>query len=164
MVMGAFLFFMVFSLMAFSVVRERFFLIFQSGGDASRYRLWTGAWAMFNDSPLIGTGVGLFMDRLHEYSKLTAQYAHNSYIQILAETGVLGLGGFLWFIGELVLGAYRRFKSDKDLVFTGVFLSLTAFLIHGFFDVHFYSLRISVLFWMLAGMLSVYSMSHEGGK
>ncbi len=164
MVMGAFLFFMVFSLMAFSVVRERFFLIFQSGGDASRYRLWTGAWAMFNDSPLIGTGVGLFMDRLREYSKLKAQYAHNNYVQILAETGVLGLGGFLWFIGELVLGAYRRLKSEKDLVFTGVFLSLTAFLIHGFFDVHFYSLRISVLFWMLAGMLSVYSMAHEGGQ
>lgn len=151
-----FFIFMAAGLIFLPVARERILITFKPGGDMSRIALWTGAFSMFSSSPIIGTGIGLFMDRLPEYSDHVGQYAHNSYLQILAETGLLGLGSFLWFLWALISASWVKLKETKDPILTGVLLAAAVFLIHSFFDTHFYSLRLSMFFWMLAGMLGVY--------
>jgi putative inorganic carbon (hco3(-)) transporter len=153
-----FFIFMAAGLIFLPVARERILITFQPGGDMSRIALWTGAFSMFRSSPVIGTGIGLFMDRLPEYSDHVGQYAHNSYLQILAETGILGLGAFLWFLFELISEACKKLKERREPMLMGVLLAATVFLIHSFFDTHFYSLRLSMFFWMLAGMVSVYCL------
>jgi O-antigen ligase len=77
--------------------------------------LWPRAVDLFVHSPIFGTGFGSFDDTpyhlegtpgLFSYNvpdapNFTAAHAHNSYLHILAETGVVGLGLFLWMLVEI---------------------------------------------------------------
>ena len=70
-----------------------------------RYSLWEAGWRMFKDRPLTGVGIGNYIGLLHFYGTglpfLTGKisWAHNTYIQILSETGLIG---FLFFMGMYV--------------------------------------------------------------
>lgn len=67
-----------------------------------RYALWEAGWKMFLDKPLVGVGIGNFELVLPFYSqgvellRNRSIWAHNTYIQILSETGIIG---FLLFMG-----------------------------------------------------------------
>ncbi|MDD3296601.1 MAG: O-antigen ligase family protein [Candidatus Omnitrophica bacterium] len=139
-------------------IRERFAYIFQIGGDTDRFRVWSAAILMFKASPLFGQGLGTFMDYINKYGSqyLVAQYAHNCYLQILAETGIAGLLSFLWFLGELMFRGYYKLKKTFNFLFIGLFCGILAFLVHSFFDTQLFSLKLSVLFWVMASFLAVY--------
>jgi len=68
-----------------------------------RYDLWRAGWAMWLDHPLAGVGIGQFGNFLAMYWKtslpIRANTPHSSYLQVLAETGVIG---FILFCGMLV--------------------------------------------------------------
>ena len=88
---------------------------------------------------------------------LGAQYAHNCYLQIWAETGLLSLSCFFLFLGT-ILAAGKKALNIQPLmpasyVTAATMSGIIAFLVHGFFDVHFYSAQLSALFWLMAGLL-----------
>lgn len=62
-----------------------------------RYNLWTAGWRMWLDHPLQGVGIGQYVERLASYgSDLLPVHrlrlgAHNMYIQVLSETGLVGI-------------------------------------------------------------------------
>ena len=66
-----------------------------------RIEVWRAAIAQWKLSPLIGTGSGtyLFYGRKFRGQAVQADpvYAHNDYLQLLAEYGTVGLGAFLLF-------------------------------------------------------------------
>lgn len=74
----------------------------------SRLGIWQVALFMFTDYPLLGGGLGSFP---HFYSvwgtelatDLLASHAHNIFLHLLAETGLLGLVGFLGLLLSIVL-------------------------------------------------------------
>lgn len=138
-----------------STLQERFFLAFKRGGDTGRLEIWRAAILMFRESPLIGKGLGLFMDLLPKYSKIGYYYAHNCYLQILSETGLGGFLSFLWFLKEIVWQGAKKLK-EHDILFSGLFFALITFLSHSFFDTNFYSLKLSILFWVLVSFIVVY--------
>ena len=152
-------FFLIFmtGIIVIPTIGERFVYIFKKGGDATRFRVWGAAIAMFKDSFLLGKGLGSFMGCFRQYSNLTIQYAHNCYLQILAETGLVGLLAFLWFLGEIILGSYKELRLKFDSLFLGLFSAFLAFLIHIFFDTQLYALKLSILFWVLASFLTIYT-------
>ncbi|MFH1752917.1 MAG: hypothetical protein ABH875_01920, partial [Candidatus Omnitrophota bacterium] len=51
----------------------------------------------------------------------------------------------------LVCGIRAALRSS-DLMLMGLVCGIFGFLVHGFFDNHFYSLQLSFLFWTLAGL------------
>ena len=72
----------------------------------TRLTIWTEALALFRSSPLLGRGLGSF-NVLSEIvqgtmAALSGAWVHNTYLQLLAETGILGLGSYLWV--QAVLG------------------------------------------------------------
>lgn len=136
-------------------LRQRFMFIMQKGGDAGRFRIWKVAFSMFAGSPVIGSGLGLFMDNFPKYSSSAPQYAHNCYLQVLAETGILGLGSFLWMLWEILKRACAEVRKKIDMIQIGVFSGFLAFLIHSFFDTQLYSLKLSILFWVMAAFLVI---------
>lgn len=144
----------------FPQIKSRFVYMFQQGGDADRYIIWKGAIRMIQDNPFLGKGVGTFMDYLSKYATLNARYAHNCYLQLWAETGIFSLLGFLGFLYLLLYGGIKYFKKEKDVLFLGILCGIFGFLVHSFFDNQFYSLQQSVLFWVMAGIVS--SMARSG--
>jgi len=154
---GLFLIFFAIAVINISSVRERFLLIFQSGGDSDRFRVWKLAMSMVKDSPLLGKGLGLFMSFFRDYSpNILIQYAHNCYLQMLAETGFIGFLPFLWFLIELMRTACKRIQGKNDFLLMGLFAAVSAFLVHMFFDTHLYSLKSAILFWLISAFLAVY--------
>ncbi len=70
-----------------------------------RYQLWRAGWKMWLDHPVSGVGIGMFFHNSYQYMSQIpgvsprALVAHNMYVQILAETGIVG---FILFMSILV--------------------------------------------------------------
>lgn len=141
---------------SFPSLKERFLLIAKDGGDADRFKVWKVALTMFSESPLFGKGLGLFMSHFSKYINISIQYAHNCYLQILAETGLLGFVSFVWFLGEIIFRGYKKLREKPDSLLFGLFFGLMVFLIHSFFDTQLFSVRLSLLFWLLASFITIY--------
>jgi O-antigen ligase len=117
----------------FTHIFERLLKIFQLKGTAGeRAHLWEKAWDLFSKSPLVGIGFGRYNDIISVYNeKLAGRYgtlavflhprfyygfdhAHNSYLQFLAETGIMGLGLLIFFWCLCFYIIYKALNSCKD--------------------------------------------------
>jgi len=125
-----------------------------------RYNLWRAGWMMWQDHPFTGVGIGQF---LHNSSRYMSQLpgviprelvAHNIYVSMLAETGIIGLILFLSIIA-IALGNFikaRRFQQSTYLnLYNTWLIVLLVMLIGGLTKTD----QIDKLLWMVMG-LSVY--------
>jgi len=119
-----------------------------------RIRYWTYSWEMIKSNPLLGVGLNHYLAELPHFVPVTETYrgyAHNSYLQIWAETGLIGLLSFLFPLVHL--NALRsNQKPPPTLLNTCLFIGCSAFLIQAAFDNHFFSMQPAFLFWTLWGM------------
>lgn len=123
--------------------------------NTGRLPVWQGTLQMIKNHPILGIGVGTYMSNYHTYFKNTpAPYAHNSYLQIWAESGIFSLISFLCFLFLLMHKGVMAFKKYQNTLVLGLTCGIFGFLIHSFVDVDFYSLQLSALFWLGAGMLN----------
>ncbi|MBN1564070.1 MAG: O-antigen ligase family protein [Anaerolineae bacterium] len=82
-----------------------------------RSELWRSALNMWADNPVAGVGIGQFKVELESYAviELKEQYyalgAHNMYLQILAETGMVGLFFFVSILLSALLALFRASRS-----------------------------------------------------
>lgn len=82
------------------IIRPSLFSRFENKDNilSNRQYLWSYAWEFFKENPLIGKGWGYYS---HNFSfslsgvEVSNLNAHNTYLQLLAETGVLGATIFL---------------------------------------------------------------------
>ncbi|MDD5465390.1 MAG: O-antigen ligase family protein [Candidatus Omnitrophica bacterium] len=135
--------------------QEILFSIFQFGGDADRFKYWQAAISMFKENPFLGKGVGTFMANFSKYlPNLVISYAHNCFLQILAESGIFSLIAFLLFICSVLYLGIKKFLSTRDPILLGGVCGLIGFLVHSFFDTNLYSLPLAVLFWLWLGIVA----------
>lgn len=80
-------------------------LTFEEGYTAGRGGLWSIASDMIGDSPLIGSGIGTFIDR-------NQLYAHNLFLQVAVDAGLFGVVSLLvvlgYFVGKIGLSTLRN--------------------------------------------------------
>jgi hypothetical protein len=90
---------------------ERFKEIFSEKGDNGRQRIeiWDAAIQMTKDNPWFGVGPGNFQNVIETYdSQLARMFSHNSFLNVLAETGVIGL---LLYLSVFLIGAFQLGKA-----------------------------------------------------
>ena len=131
-------------------------------GAIDRKFLWLAALRMFYAKPLFGVGLGTFMENYQRFwirPTTEIAYAHNCYLQTLAETGIIGLLAFMLFLYEWFAKTIqilsRPYKSEDAFVyfsFLGLTVGLLAYLLNSFVDTNLYSLTIAVLFWFILGL------------
>ena len=135
-------------------VFKRVVFIFTAGGDSARFEYWHNTLALIKRHPLLGHGIGTFMDRIHAQAPhLMPLYAHNCYLQILAETGIFSLIFFVSFLLFVLIKAVISYKENKDPLLLGLIGGSAGFLLHAFFDNHFYSVPLAFQFWIIFGMM-----------
>lgn len=140
----------VFLFLVFSVFLFSAFPI-QPESITYRQDLNLAAIKMWESSPLFGVGLNNFLVRLPEFYQSNGeirwfQPAHNLFLMVLAETGLIGLIGLIWF---LVL-TYRRLFNCSIVK---LLMPLTAILVLGLFDHYFYTLQQGqILLTMVLGM------------
>jgi hypothetical protein len=76
---------------------------------------------MLGTAPLFGVGIGQYPGRAGEFTSaaLVTVYppaahenAHNNFLQLLSELGIIGLGAFLWLIGASATAVAARLGHD----------------------------------------------------
>lgn len=76
-----------------------------SGSADERYTSIIIGWAMLSDSPLTGVGIGNFKPYRMEHLDGSPTVAHSLYGQVPGETGLIGIGAFLFFISGIFANA-----------------------------------------------------------
>ena len=125
-----------------------------------RISAWESGLAMFRDFPVVGAGLGTSPEILPRYqlppwTDLYFNHAHNDYLELLAETGIVGTVLFAWFafllIDRLRRGA-RWLTPALTPAFAGVVGGIAAMCMIDLFD---FDLRIpatALLFSVLLGL------------
>ena len=81
---------------------------------AERILIWQGTANMIQANPLMGVGLGNYLEKYHEVYELPdaknieLNHALNTYLQLWAETGIFGLILFLSIFGGILFWARRR--------------------------------------------------------
>lgn len=128
-----------------------------------RRAMFAAAWALFEGHPLLGVGHGM-------YSSLSAAHMpphlegvlltspHNLWLQVLAETGVVGFVGFNAAVGVALVRLGRRVHRARGLT-TAVatldrlaLVAMVALLLIGLMHFTLHHVPVALLFWTLAGV------------
>jgi O-antigen ligase len=108
---------------------------------SSRGWIWQDAIAMIGANPFLGVGMGAFETAYPRYSRqngsVTVGEAHNDYLQVLADCGIVGALLALWFIVATMRAVGRAIRS-RDPYLSGLALAsgagIFSILVHSLFD------------------------------
>ena len=137
---------------------------------AYRVSIWTASVNMLKDifRSGIGTGSAAFSAVYPAYALGGAAYAlhaHNLYLQIFVELGVVGIAVFvlmLFFFFRSVFSCYRTLDDRAQATtILAMGLGVFALLVQGLTDNVWYNYRIVLLFWLLMGL--VIGMGRDDG-
>jgi O-antigen ligase len=134
-------------------------------GDITTGRLhfWSVALQIFFDHPIIGTGFDSFGTVFSRYDTWSGAYrveqAHNDYLQILADGGILSFVMVAAFIYLLYRQGFRSIRKNADKFAVngavGALAGCTGILIHSFVDFPLRTPSNALFFLMLAAFASV---------
>jgi O-antigen ligase len=154
---------LVFSVVAIVAVQLQFSTRAERQGDNyteadsenSREELWKAGWQMFLAHPILGVGSRRFGEFARDYGELShdniGKNAHNTYIEVLATTGLLGFLGLcsmiFYAIRELrrlaPAGTPRALIAiQKATLVAFIAISFRSFLDSKVFDLGFYFLSV----------------------
>jgi O-antigen ligase len=134
-----------------------------SANVASRDALWRGAIAMSMDHPLTGVGPGRFGVESTDYVRdnpivLQDPVTHNSYLQILAESGPLALAAFLAFLAgswASVSRLHRRCEAAENPAGMRLATAVQAALLVAIVGAFFVSEQLASPFWLLGALAAI---------
>lgn len=130
-----------------------------------RWNIWEESLGMVQERPLTGFGINTYMTTFQGHRThlgVWPTYAHNCFIQMAVETGLLGLSAFLALLGAVIIRSgrilctLRASLSERPLalIFLGVYSGAVSFILHAVIETNFYSLQLSAMFWILTGLLT----------
>lgn len=130
--------------------------------NSERLRMWKAGWALWKDNPWLGVGPGNVRRAVSVYQEDRDKregpwgHLHNTYVHLLAERGILGLGTFLFWMGTLGWMSCRRWNAGGEaaraLGLMGV-LALVGFLSFGLTERAYGDAEIVMTFFFLMGLI-----------
>lgn len=134
--------------------------LLMDGSARKRFVMWQFAWELFRQHPLLGIGpYGYLEASMH--TRAQAITAHNYYVTMLAEQGLLGLFSYLAIVGTIFMRGLRnaRLLVDRNLrqlnfgLLLGLFTYQFALLFAGGRLTHNGVIYIHALYWVVVGLL-----------
>ena len=133
-----------------------------------RLMIWVETFLMWARHPWLGVGLGQYnlhqLEAQHRFFALgdwtrafhqNAAFvldAHNQYLQILAEQGLLGFGLFLFLVSLSMRGAKRRIATDP--LSRGLVVAWFGQLVLFLWNAPLFYAPVLILFWTTAGILA----------
>jgi O-antigen ligase len=118
-----------------------------------RQFLWQEAWGWIVASPLFGHGATSFVYYSNDFFPLahdTAPGAHNDYVRLLFEAGILGLASYAWLFLVIGARAFHGRRYDRPLAASIVAL-LLAYAVVSYSDNMLNYLTVNWYMWFAAG-------------
>jgi O-antigen ligase len=121
----------------------------KEGSNAERYKNWTQAVEMIQDHSLVGVGLGSYARSVDPgAADRSSIYAHNLFLDIAAETGILN--GII-FLLLILIPIWRNIKSG-GMLNLGLASGLVAFFVHSIFDTALYSPQVLTMFLIIIAL------------
>ncbi|HKO45964.1 MAG TPA: O-antigen ligase family protein [Pyrinomonadaceae bacterium] len=127
-----------------------------------RLHFWDVTVDIIKSHPIIGTGLGAFGVVYTGYDSRNGLYrleqAHNDYLQVLSDGGIVGaLLGLFFIVNLFRLGFMRRESRDEFRrgVATGAMAGCFAVLVHSFFDFTLHTPANALLFLVLCALATM---------
>jgi len=135
-----------------------------------RIAIWKFTGMMIKDHPLLGSGIGTYKyNTLRYQAEFFAQgenrslyphgfadKAHNEYLQLWAELGIIGLGIFIWLMISYFRFGLKILRKIKDEYRQGIIIGLmgavVAVLVDSIFGFPLHLPATIVLFWLALGL------------
>ena len=149
-------------------LRTRFEAMAHDAGERTRPIMWRGAWQLFREQPVWGSGAGSYNVAFEKYRpahfQLDSQWAHNDYLNTLSDYGAVGFGLFFGACGWVVIAGVRRARAqprpvtgdallDCPHLRQGVALGVGAFGLQLFVDFHLKIPALAMALAIVAGLL-----------
>jgi O-antigen ligase len=139
-------------------IREQLRISKQRFSGAGRTNFWNAATDVIKAKPVFGIGLNAYSKYFREHQLKYGGYPHNCYLQMAAETGLLGLGAFLFLAGSFfwrILQSVPQVDTAEALIFLGGAAGTLAFLVQSFFDTTLYNIQLAPVPWLMWGFLMV---------
>ena len=124
---------------------------------SARNAFWAAGWEAFSEHPVLGIGLGRFRTSDYIMSRIGRfRHAHNSFLNIAAELGLLGFGLWGALLCRWYVQVWRRFRSTEDPVeaslLHGLLLGVSGFLVTALADDPLFYSEGQVVFWFVLGI------------
>jgi O-antigen ligase/tetratricopeptide (TPR) repeat protein len=142
---------------------------FKQMAYVQRFLIWEAAYSMFKESPLLGHGWGNFeiiypfhqgkFLKIEKYSpfRTHANNAHNEILEVVSQTGIVGLGIYIWFFilfFKLGIDNYRKLTGEYEkVVALGLLGSILGMLVDNLLNVSLHFPMPALLFWVWMGLV-----------
>lgn len=148
-------------------ILNRFMSIGNMEDSSTSYRvyIWMGTIAMLKDYWFSGVGPGQAAYNLvypvYGYNGISAPHAHNTYLQIMCDSGIIGIFAFFVIIYQYFKALFCSYLKEIDktarILTISAMSAVSGFLVQSLFDYTFYNYRVMLLFWAVIGMGIVFS-------
>jgi O-antigen ligase len=128
----------------------------------NRTHIWNVSLDVIKNHPVFGAGLGAFPQAYTAFDTLNGmervEQAHNDYLQILADAGIVGLLIGAFFVFRLFRDGVRNIKTHNTLrrgVAVGALAGCFAIFVHSIFDFVLHTTAISMMFLTLCALVVV---------
>ena len=147
-----------------------------------RAAIWKFTLMMIKDNPLLGSGLGTFEYNTLKYQAKFfeqgqnrtiypygfAEKAHNEYLQLWSELGIIGLSIFIWLMVSYFNYGIKMLQKAKDDYKQGILIGLmgavVAILVDSLFGFPFHLPASIILFWIVLGLTVVIATSKDNNQ
>jgi O-antigen ligase len=140
---------------------ERFELLAHEGVSRElRVAMYEDTWRIFRDHPWTGSGLGTLIAVYPRYASFyngtTVDHAHNDFLELLADTGLIGGLCGVFFIGVLFRQGFVNFRiaiggAERALI-VGPLVACLGLLLHSLVDFNLHIPSNALIFLLLACM------------
>ncbi|WP_337365914.1 O-antigen ligase family protein [Phascolarctobacterium sp.] len=129
--------------------------------NISRILIWKSGYNMLKDHPIVGVGLDRFKEIYNSGYRLPEMqydlpHSHNNIVQIAAESGLIGLFGFLYLAGYIFFTNFNEWRQTKNPYSLMLWGSWLGFMIFGMFDLIIDHSAVTKALWFLFGALLVF--------
>jgi len=127
----------------------------------ARLVIWGDSTNIIRDFLLSGTGLGTFIDIYPGYrsvpGNLIFNHAHNDYIELLTNGGLIGAGLVLWFMSSVFHTTIKVFRTRRDsysiLMCLACMTGIISILLHSITDFNLHNGANGLYFFFLIGLM-----------
>ena len=130
----------------------------QGESNPERILLMKISFSMIKASPFFGLGINTYSDNFSRFKPVNyqgAMYAHNSYLQMASEIGLVGLFLYLFFIFMLLFKFINLLSKNKDdphrIFLLAAVAGIIGILVNALFESLLQSTQLRLMFWWLVG-------------
>ena len=143
-------------------VRERGLSILDFQANTGRSQIWLANMDMIKERPLTGWGFGNYRQfREAFYQRYpdadTDAHAHNNFLQVWVDAGLIGLVAFLFLVGSIIVMGWRAYARQRaeplKSLTLGCWLGLVGFLIGGLTQYNWGDAEVALVWWALVGLM-----------